>query len=121
MQGAGAGRDGDAAEEDLVLVTAHRRESFGEPLERVVRAIGRLAYAFPATRFVHVLHPNPNVAPVVRQSVLAAEGPAFTETLNKVSALLTTKALEQMNAAVSIDKQTAASVAQQFLRANGLS
>jgi len=63
-----AGRDGDAAEEDLVLITAHRRESFGEPLERVVRAVGRLARAFPATRFVHVLHPNPNVAPVVRRN-----------------------------------------------------
>jgi UDP-N-acetylglucosamine 2-epimerase (non-hydrolysing) len=67
-----AGRDGEAKEEDLVLVTAHRRESFGEPLERVVRAIGRLARAFPATRFVHVLHPNPNVAPVVRRNAALA-------------------------------------------------
>ncbi len=62
-----------------------------------------------------------NVAPVVKQSVLSAEGPAFAETLNKVSALLTTKAIQQMNAAVSIDKQSAASVAKQFLQANGLS
>jgi osmoprotectant transport system substrate-binding protein len=61
-----------------------------------------------------------NVAPVVRKSLLAAEGPAFAETLNKVSSLLTIKAIQQMNAAVSIDKQTAASVAHQFLRANGL-
>jgi UDP-N-acetylglucosamine 2-epimerase (non-hydrolysing) len=63
-----AGREGEVAEEDLVLITAHRRESFGEPLERVVRAIGRLAKAFPRTRFVHVLHPNPNVGPVVRRN-----------------------------------------------------
>jgi osmoprotectant transport system substrate-binding protein len=62
-----------------------------------------------------------NVAPLLHQSVLAAEGPAFAETLNKVSALLTLKAIQQMNAGVSIDKQTPASVAQQFLRANGLS
>jgi osmoprotectant transport system substrate-binding protein len=61
-----------------------------------------------------------NVAPVVKQSVLAAEGPAFAETLNKVSALLTTPAIQQMNKAVSIDKQSAASVAKQFLAANGL-
>ena len=61
-----------------------------------------------------------NVAPVVRRSVLAAEGPAFAETLNKVSSLLTIKAIQQMNAAVSIDKQTASSVVQQFLHANGL-
>jgi UDP-N-acetylglucosamine 2-epimerase (non-hydrolysing) len=63
-----AGRDGETPEEDLVLITAHRRESFGEPLERVVRAIGRLARSFPQTRFVHVLHPNPNVGPVARRN-----------------------------------------------------
>jgi osmoprotectant transport system substrate-binding protein len=62
-----------------------------------------------------------NVAPVVKQSVLAAEGPAFEATLNKVSALLTIKAIQQMNAAVSIDKQSASSVAHQFLAANGIS
>jgi osmoprotectant transport system substrate-binding protein len=61
-----------------------------------------------------------NVAPMVRQSVLAAEGPSFAETLSKGGSLLTTKAIHQMSAAVSIDKQTAASVAQQFLHANGL-
>jgi UDP-N-acetylglucosamine 2-epimerase (non-hydrolysing) len=63
-----AGRDGDLPEEDLVLITAHRRESFGEPLERVVRAIGRHAVSFPDTRFVHVIHPNPNVKSVVRRN-----------------------------------------------------
>ncbi len=61
-----------------------------------------------------------NVAPVVKQSVVAAEGPAFKETLDKVSGLLTFRAIQQMNAAVSIDKQSAASVAQKFLQANGL-
>jgi len=61
-----------------------------------------------------------NVAPVIRQSVLAKEGPAFAQTLNKVSALLTITAIQQMNKAVSIDKQSAESVAKQFLQANGL-
>jgi osmoprotectant transport system substrate-binding protein len=61
-----------------------------------------------------------NVAPVVKRSVLSAEGPAFAETLNKVSALLTTPAIQQMNKAVSIDKQSAESVAKQFLQSNGL-
>jgi osmoprotectant transport system substrate-binding protein len=61
-----------------------------------------------------------NVAPVVKKSVLAAEGTAFAQTLNKVSSLLSIKAIQQMNAAVSIDKQSATSVASQFLKANGL-
>jgi len=61
-----------------------------------------------------------NVAPIVKKTVLTAEGPAFEQTLNKVSSLLTIKAIQQMNAAVTIDKQSAASVAHQFLTANGL-
>jgi len=70
-----ARREGKVAVEDLVLVTAHRRESFGAPLERVLRAVARLARAFPATRFVHVVHPNPNV----RDRVHAAEPPPNLE------------------------------------------
>jgi UDP-N-acetylglucosamine 2-epimerase len=45
----------------LVLVTAHRRESFGEPMRRAFRALARLARRFPATRFVYPVHPNPSV------------------------------------------------------------
>ncbi len=61
-----------------------------------------------------------NVAPIIKKSVLEAQGPAFEETINKVSALLTIPAVQQMNKAVSIDKQSAASVAAEFLKANGL-
>ena len=61
-----------------------------------------------------------NVAPVVKQSVLSAEGPAFAQTLNAVSALLTIPAIQKMNAAVALDKQDPATVAHQFLVANHL-
>ena len=61
-----------------------------------------------------------NVTPIVSSRVLAAEGPAFEDTLNAVSRVLTTRAMQQMNAAVAIDKQSPADVAQQFLQANGL-
>ncbi|HEX7253557.1 MAG TPA: UDP-N-acetylglucosamine 2-epimerase (non-hydrolyzing) [Thermoanaerobaculia bacterium] len=61
-----AAADGPATPEDLVLITVHRRESFGAPLSRVVRAVARLARTFPATRFLHIVHPNPNVATTVR-------------------------------------------------------
>jgi UDP-N-acetylglucosamine 2-epimerase (non-hydrolysing) len=70
-----ARREGEVAPEDLVLVTAHRRESFGEPLERILRAVDRLARAFPQTRFVHVVHPNPKV----RDRVHAIAPPANLE------------------------------------------
>ena len=45
-----------------VLVTAHRRENFGEPLERICVAVECLARAFGAS--IHLIvpvHPNPNV------------------------------------------------------------
>lgn len=61
-----------------------------------------------------------NVTPIVSTKVLRAEGQAFEETLNAVSRALTTRAMQQMNAAVDIDKQSPADVAKQYLQANGL-
>jgi osmoprotectant transport system substrate-binding protein len=61
-----------------------------------------------------------NVTPIVSTRVLRAEGPAFEETLNAVSEKLTTEAMQQMNAAVAIDKQSPADVARRFLEANEL-
>ena len=61
-----------------------------------------------------------NVAPVFSKKVLAAEGPAFAQTLNATSALLSTEAMRRMNAAVVLDKQDPAAVASAFLKANNL-
>ena len=61
-----------------------------------------------------------NVAPVVSKKVLTAQGPAFEQTLNAVSAKLTNEAMQKMNAAVDLDKQKPADVAKEFLQANGL-
>jgi osmoprotectant transport system substrate-binding protein len=61
-----------------------------------------------------------NVAPVVKKTVVSAEGPAFTQTLDSVSALLTLPAIQRMNAAVVLDKQDPAKVAAAFLAANHL-
>jgi osmoprotectant transport system substrate-binding protein len=61
-----------------------------------------------------------NVTPVVSTKVLDAEGPAFAQTLNAVSAKLTNDAMQKMNSAVDIDKQKPASVAATFLKANSL-
>jgi osmoprotectant transport system substrate-binding protein len=61
-----------------------------------------------------------NVGMVVKTSVAKAEGSAFTTTINKVSALLTQKAIIALNSAVEVDKQNPATVAKAFLRANHL-
>ncbi len=53
--------------EKLVVLTAHRRENFGKPLESICSALLQLTDAFPDHRFVFVTHPNPNAGPVVRR------------------------------------------------------
>lgn len=45
----------------VVLVTAHRRENHGEPLENICRALLDVADAFPDVRIVYPVHLNPNV------------------------------------------------------------
>lgn len=50
----------------LVLVTVHRRENFGEPLERICRAIKRLAHDFSReAQVVLPVHKNPKVRDTV--------------------------------------------------------
>ncbi len=45
----------------LVLLTAHRRESFGQPLRDVFAAVRRIAEGHPDVRILYPVHPNPNV------------------------------------------------------------
>jgi UDP-N-acetylglucosamine 2-epimerase (non-hydrolysing) len=45
----------------LVLVTGHRRESFGEGFENICRAIREVAESIPDVTFVYPVHLNPNV------------------------------------------------------------
>jgi UDP-N-acetylglucosamine 2-epimerase (non-hydrolysing) len=59
--GAGSAAHGDVSPAGEVLVTIHRRESFGAPLAGILEAIAELAAAFPEVRFVYPVHPNPNV------------------------------------------------------------
>ncbi len=54
----------------LLLVTAHRRESFGAPFESMCRAMRALADRYEDLDVVYPVHPNPNVQRVVR-TVLA--------------------------------------------------
>jgi osmoprotectant transport system substrate-binding protein len=61
-----------------------------------------------------------HIAPVVKKSLLASEGPAFAQTLNWVDSLLTQQAILQMNAAIQLRHIDPAAVARAFLAANGL-
>jgi osmoprotectant transport system substrate-binding protein len=61
-----------------------------------------------------------NVVPVASVKALDAEGPVFEATINRVSALLTLDAMRELNAQVVLYNQDPATVAQQFLQAEGI-
>ncbi len=62
-----------------------------------------------------------NVAPVVKSSLLSGSSGALLEqTLNNVSAKLTLPAMQAMNKAYYVNKQTPKQIAKKFLQANGL-
>ena len=51
----------------IILVTAHRRESFGPPFRRICEAIRALAERRPDVLVVYPVHLNPNVQAPVRE------------------------------------------------------
>jgi UDP-N-acetylglucosamine 2-epimerase (non-hydrolysing) len=51
----------EVPERPEVLITVHRRESFGEPLRDIFAAVRRLAESFPDVLFTYPVHRNPNV------------------------------------------------------------
>ena len=52
-----------------VLVTTHRRENIGDPLERITRALAELARQFSDVNFVLPVHKNPKVVETVRANL----------------------------------------------------
>lgn len=54
----------------VLLVTVHRRENWGPPLDRIARALRRVALTFPELQIVLPAHPNP----LVRQALIPALG-----------------------------------------------
>lgn len=60
----------DPARGRTILMTAHRRENLGAPLENICRAVRRLVADFPDVNVVYPVHMNP----AVRQTVNAILG-----------------------------------------------
>jgi UDP-N-acetylglucosamine 2-epimerase (non-hydrolysing) len=59
-------------ERPYVLITGHRRESFGAGFESICAAVGELADRYPDHDFIYPVHPNPRV----RETVYAKLGSA---------------------------------------------
>jgi UDP-N-acetylglucosamine 2-epimerase (non-hydrolysing) len=57
----------------LILVTGHRRESFGGGFERICKALAITAKAHPETQILYPMHLNPNVREPVNRILAGIE------------------------------------------------
>ena len=58
----------------MILVTAHRRENFGAPLQEIIAALRGLASRYPDLDLVYPVHRNPNVNGPVRKALAGVPG-----------------------------------------------
>lgn len=66
----------------LVLVTGHRRESFGGGFERICQALAETAKAFPDIDIVYPVHLNPNVSEPVNRLLAGIDNIHLIEPLD---------------------------------------
>ncbi len=66
----------------LVLLTSHRRESWGTELEQICDAVAELAARFNDVRIVYPVHMNPNVRGTVEERLAGVQRVHLTEPLD---------------------------------------
>lgn len=67
----------------LILVTIHRRESFGEPLENICKALARIAFRYQdKMQIVYPVHLNPNVRKTVYEILSGIPNISLIEPVN---------------------------------------
>ena len=57
----------------IILVTSHRRESWGDDLENICAALRTLVFRFPEVRVVYPVHLNPNVRGTVQECLAGVD------------------------------------------------
>lgn len=65
-----------------VLITSHRRESWGAPMQRTANAVARLAKEFPDVAFLLPAHLNPVVRDVLLPPLQGMDNVTITEPLS---------------------------------------
>jgi len=53
----------------ILMVSCHRRENFGDPLERILKAISEISQRHPDVQIVFPVHLNPQVQPPVHTAL----------------------------------------------------
>ena len=68
----------------IVLVTMHRRENLGEPMQAVFNAIKKAAIDYPDTQFIFPMHKNPAVRKVAQETLGSLENISLIEPLDVI-------------------------------------
>lgn len=66
----------------VVLVEAHRRENWGEPLDEACRALAEVVRRLPEVELIYSVHPNPIVSETVRVRLRGMERVHLLEPLS---------------------------------------
>ncbi len=72
----------DFDKQRVILVTAHRRENFGAPLEHIATAVRQIAEEHADVEIVLPVHPNPRVSAVMRAALANVERVHLVKPLN---------------------------------------
>ena len=66
----------------LVILTAHRRENWGEPLHRIFRAVRRVVEEFPDVKVLYPIHLNPLVRQAAEEELNGCDRVRLIEPLD---------------------------------------
>jgi UDP-N-acetylglucosamine 2-epimerase (non-hydrolysing) len=69
----------------LILVTAHRRENHGQPIEQICRALSELARTRPEYHIVYPVHRNPHIWEPVHRLLGDVSGITLTPPIDYLS------------------------------------
>lgn len=72
-----------------ILVTVHRRENFGLPLERIMEAVVSLSNIYPQIKFIWPVHPNPNVQKSIYKTLSNMERIKLVKPMNYIDMVRT--------------------------------
>lgn len=68
-----------ASDSRLIIVTAHRRESFGEPMHNMFRAIRRIVDEYSDVKVIYPMHKNPVVRRITKKELSGCNRIHITE------------------------------------------
>ena len=81
----------DFTDRRVILLTAHRRESHGRPMEQIFAAVAELAKAHPDILVVFPVHPNPAIKSLAKQRLSGLPNIMLTAPLDYTDLVLLLK------------------------------